>query len=137
MLLTDLDEPTGELTVRADLALALLHLGEIAEAAEHIKHAMSLGDRVKGPQYTAYVLMTNGILLATRGEMAAAADALHEAVEGLRTLPFYLARALAELGMVYHHQGDPRAGNVLQEAIEVAERVGEKGVAARVRAIRG
>ncbi len=137
VLLTDVDEPAGELSVRTDLAVALLRLDDMAEASEHIKHAMSLGDRVKGPQYIAYAMMGHGILLAHKGDLAGAGAMLRNAVEGMQTLPFHLALPLVELGMIYHSQGDPRAEGVLREAIEVAERFGDKGVAARARTILG
>ena len=111
---------------RSYYGIAYAHMGEFADALEHLfqalKEVQELGDQLLTAEITNDICYTYVLL----GQPELAIPHLHQAVQTLRELnePMRLSWALDSLAMAYLHTGQPRRAMEYEtEAIQIAEAI--------------
>ncbi len=110
-----------------DVCEVLIGLGRLDEAAALVLWLEECGTKTSYPWTLAAGARCHGLLLTARGELDAAADALHEALAIGQRLgnPFELARTRLDLGRAYRRaRHRVLAREVLDEALACFEELG-------------
>lgn len=129
----------GCIPFRADLVEALVHLGDIDEAAEVADELAHLAERGRLPRGLVEQARARGLVLGARGERAAAIGALEDALAAHAAwpLPFERGRTLLALGAALRRAGQrARAASCLDDAAAVFRQLGARRWVDRVTAER-
>ncbi len=128
-------EPAAD-RVHADYAEALIDVGEHDRAEEVVARMEARARALPRPWIREVSARSRGLLLAARGDLDAAAAAMHEALEmhnGL-DMPFERGRTLLALGQVLRRRNERRAARAaLEEALATFDELGVQPWADRVR----
>lgn len=121
----------------ADAAEALIGVGRLDEAAELIDQLERDGVRLRRAGVLGLAARCRSVLLATRGELDAAADSAERAVSALGEvgMPFEQARARLALGQIHRRRKQKKAAaDALGAAAQAFDQLGTPLWAARARA---